>query len=193
MDYTYKIVLGSASPRRAQILKEAGFDFSVKTTDKDEVLLENAAPVEQVCHLAKQKAIFIFPDLSNDEILITSDTIVVQNHQILGKPKSIEEAKSFLQAYSGSNHSVITAVCIKNKDSDFVFYEETKVFFNEISVEDMDVYLETNSWKDKAGGYGIQDSFGKKHISSISGCYYNVMGFPMARFYQEFQKWIKEK
>ncbi|MCT4665802.1 MAG: Maf family protein [Flavobacteriales bacterium] len=184
-----KIILGSQSPRRKELFETCGFSVEILSQSIDETFNKTLTPIEGVMDIAKRKAEVLVSKLPKGHILVTADTIVLQDGKILGKPKNEDEAKAFFKAYSDSFHEVVTGVCIYQNENFYCFYEQTKVYFYPIDSLGMDQYIATLSWKDKAGGYGIQDSFGKKYIHKIEGCYYNVMGFPMARFNQELKKW----
>lgn len=189
----YNLILASNSPRRQQLFKDVDLDFDVRVVETSEALTKGLTVEEQVMKLAEEKALAQQTMITSTELLVTADTIVVQNNEILGKPKDREEARTFLEAYSGNAHRVLTGVCIKTKDKQHVFYEDTKVFFNSISPEVISGYLNQNTFQDKAGAYGIQDSIGKWSISKIDGCYYNVMGFPMAEFINQLQRFLEDE
>lgn len=178
----YRLILASNSPRRQQLFQDVGLEFKVRVRETSEALSDNLSVEDQVMALAIEKAEAQNEVMANHDLIVTADTIVVQNNTILGKPKHREEANTFLKAYSGNSHRVLTGVCIKTKDRQYAFYEETRVYFNLINDDVIQDYLNQNTFQDKAGAYGIQDSIGKWSISKIDGCYYNVMGFPMASF-----------
>lgn len=189
----YNLILASNSPRRQQLFTDVGLTFNVRAIETSEAINANLNVEDQVMALALEKA-----DAQNDimqkhDLVITADTIVVQNNTILGKPKNRLQAKAFLEGYSGHSHRVLTGVCIKTLNKQHVFYEETKVCFNKISPEVIQNYLNQNTFQDKAGAYGIQDSIGKWCISKIDGCYYNVMGFPMAKFITQLQRFLSNE
>lgn len=186
----HKLILASGSPRRKQLLEETGFSFEIRTIETPETIQPNLSVEDQVMYLANQKAEAQNEILKPNEIVITADTIVVQNNEILGKPKSREEAKAFLKGYSNHKQRVLTGICIHTQDITQTFFEETTVYFNEISDSVIETYLNQNTFQDKAGAYGIQDSIGKWCISKIDGCYYNVMGFPVAKFVQELNRFL---
>lgn len=190
---SFKVILATNSPRRQQLFNDIGFQFTKRVIETDETLLEGLSPSDQVMNLAKQKALAQRHLLKNDELIIAADTIVVQNNVILGKPKNSEEAKSFLRAYSGNSHKVLSGVCLYTSTGIHTFYEETTVYFNTISESVIESYLGQNTYSDKAGAYGIQDSIGKWSISKIDGCYYNVMGFPMSKFITELSQFLNHE
>lgn len=187
------MILATNSPRRQQLFSDIALDYKIRVIETDETLLENLSSKDQVMNLAKQKALAQKDLINSEEIIISADTIVVQNNRILGKPKNADEAKSFLKAYSNNSHKVLSGVCIYTTDKIHTFYEETTVFFNPISDDVIQSYLNQNTYSDKAGAYGIQDSIGKWCISKIDGCYYNVMGFPMAKFTQELSNFLENE
>ena len=189
----YQLILASNSPRRQQLFKDIGLTFNVRAIETSEALSLHLSVEDQVMALAIEKAEAQVSVMSDTDLIVTADTIVVQNKVILGKPKDRAEAKSFLEAYSGNSHRVLTGVCIKTKYKQEAFYEETRVHFNPISDAVIEGYLDQNTFQDKAGAYGIQDSIGKWCISKIDGCYYNVMGFPMAKFNTQLQRFLSDE
>lgn len=188
----HTLILASNSPRRKQLLNDVGFNFIVRVIETSESLIEGLSVEDQVMNLAKEKALAQKDVLQENEIVITADTIVVQNNLILGKPKSINEARMFLKRYSNSSHRVLTGICLHSSSKTKTFFEETKVYFNPISDEVISEYLHQGTYSDKAGAYGIQDSIGKWCISKIDGCYYNVMGFPIAKFALELKTFLEK-
>ena len=180
-------VLGSQSPRRRELFAGVGLQFRVQIADIDEKLsgTDIAKNTEQ---LALQKAEAI--SINDSECLVTADTLVGLNKEILGKPKTEKEAAQMLRSLSNTWHDVFTGVCIKYKNKTYTFHERTLVFINPLSDQDIAHYIQHYNPMDKAGAYGIQDWFGLTQVGEIKGCYYNVMGFPMPRFYNELQKII---
>jgi len=187
---TYNIILGSASPRRKQLLTELGIDFTIKTTRKEEHYPEQLDGSEIAKFLAKQKAEFILEELSGNFLLITVDTIVVKKKEILHKPKDEDDAKRILKNLSGKSHKVISGVCIKSEKKEVVFSSETEVTFKELSEDEIIYYIENFKPFDKAGSYGIQEWIGYIGIERINGSYNNVVGFPTAEFYQKLKLFI---
>ena len=190
---SYTLILASNSPRRQQLFTDVGLTFNVRVKETSEALSDNLSVEDQVMALAVEKAEAQNGMMSETDLIVTADTIVVQNNTILGKPTSREEARTFLEAYSNHSHRVLTGVCIKTKDKLVAFYEETRVYFNPINSEVIEDYLNQNTFQDKAGAYGIQDSIGKWSISKIDGCYYNVMGFPMAKFVTQLDQFLSDE
>ena len=180
----YRIVLGSQSARRQQLLKGLDIDFEIKTLDNTEEIFPADMPAGEVApYLARRKAEALQP-LADDELLITADTVVVVDGKIYGKPSDKEEARSMLQTLSGRMHEVITGVAITTAERSVVFSVSTKVWFTHISTEDIDYYIERYRPFDKAGSYGIQEWIGFVGIERIEGSFYNVMGLPIHRIYR---------
>ena len=180
----YRIVLGSQSARRQQLLKGLDIDFEIKTLDNTEEIFPADMPAGEVApYLARRKAEALQP-LADDELLITADTVVVVDGKIYGKPSDKEEARSMLQTLSGRMHEVITGVAITTAERSVVFAVSTKVWFTHISTEDIDYYIERYRPFDKAGSYGIQEWIGFVGIERIEGSFYNVMGLPIHRIYR---------
>lgn len=185
------LLLASQSPRRHQILQEAGFDFQVLRIEADEDFDKTLAP-DQVCeYLAKHKSKHYPGDIS-PKVLVTADTIVWIDGQVLNKPADAAEAKAMLQQLSGRTHEVYTGVCLRNEQKTKVFHARTEVRFHQLSNEEIEAYIATGSPFDKAGSYGIQDWMGYLGVAGIEGCFYNVMGFPVSRFYRELQAFCEE-
>jgi len=181
-------VLGSQSPRRQQLFTDLGLDFVVKTADIDEVLSEDGLATNTE-HLALQKAMAI--EARPNECLVTADTLVGLDGKILGKPADLIEAKEMIQRLGNKWHEVVTGVCVSYQGKQIIFHEKTEVLIKDIAEEDLEYYISHYNPVDKAGSYGIQDWFGLTHVEAIKGCYYNVMGFPMPRFYKELKNIVK--
>lgn len=186
----YTITLGSASPRRKQLLAELAIEFSIKTTQKEEKYPENLDGAEIAEFLAKQKAEVISKELTGNYLLITADTIVIQNNEILHKPTDKDDAQRILQNLSGKSHKVISGVCIKSAKKEVVFSSETEVTFNKLSEDEIRFYIEKFKPFDKAGSYGIQQWIGYIGIEKIKGSYNNVVGLPTAELYQKLKLFI---
>lgn len=180
------IILASASPRRKEILKLADLKFDVMPSDAQEITTKTA-PNEVVMELASIKAKDIYKKSEKQSMIVGADTVVAYQGQILGKPTDEADAKRMLTMLSGQTHEVYTGVCIIEDGKTKTFYEETKVTFYEISDEQIDHYIKTGEPMDKAGSYGIQGK-AAVFIKGIEGDYYNVVGFPIARFLQEITK-----
>lgn len=179
----HKIILASGSPRRQQFLKDLDLDFEIRLKDVEEIYPEGLKAEEITNFLAELKANAFEGELKENDILITSDTIVWFNEKALGKPKDYEDAFQILQSLSDATHDVITSVCIKTAGKTDVFYELTKVTFNPLSDEAIQYYLENYKPYDKAGAYGIQEWIGFIGVSRIEGSYANVMGLPVDKVY----------
>ena len=180
------IILASASPRRKEILELADLKFDVMPSDAQEITTKTA-PNEVVMELASIKAKDIYKKSEKQSMIVGADTVVAYQGQILGKPIDEADAKRMLTMLSGQTHEVYTGVCVIEDEKIKTFYEETKVTFYEISDEQIDHYIKTGEPMDKAGSYGIQGK-AAVFIKGIEGDYYNVVGFPIARFLQEITK-----
>lgn len=180
------IILASASPRRKEILELADLKFDIMPSDAQEITTKTA-PNEVVMELASIKAKDIYKKSEKQSMIVGADTVVAYQGQILGKPTDEADAKRMLTMLSGQTHEVYTGVCIIEDGKTKTFYEETKVTFYEISDEQIDHYIKTGEPMDKAGSYGIQGK-AAVFIKGIEGDYYNVVGFPIARFLQEITK-----
>lgn len=180
------IILASASPRRKEILELADLKFDVMPSDAQEITTKTA-PNEVVMELASLKAKDIYKKSEKQSMIVGADTVVAYQGQILGKPTDKADAKRMLTMLSGQTHEVYTGVCVIEDGKTKTFYEETKVTFYEISDEQIDYYIKTGEPMDKAGSYGIQGK-AAVFIKGIEGDYYNVVGFPIARFLQEITK-----
>ena len=184
----HRIILASGSPRRQQFLKELDVDFEIQLKDIEEIYPEHLQAEEITNFLAKLKASAFVLNLQENDILITSDTIVWLNNKALGKPKDYEDAFKMLTEMSGTTHKVITSVCIKTTNKESVFYEETLVTFTKLSSDEIKYYLNNYQPFDKAGSYGIQEWIGLVAIEKIEGSYANVVGLPTHRLYEELMK-----
>lgn len=191
----YQVILASNSPRRKEILEQVGIPFTV-TPSKVEEVITRTKPYEVVLDLSMQKAQDVASSISEEykdmmAIVIGADTVVSLKGGILGKPKDKEDARQMLSRLQGNTHSVFTGVSLvilkEDKLKLLQFYEETKVEVYPMSSQEIETYLSSEEYKDKAGSYGIQGKFGA-YIKGIQGDYYNVVGFPIARFIQELKK-----
>jgi len=180
----YPIFLASNSPRRKDMLKMLGVQFKIISVDLDEVLKENESPVKTVKRLAKEK-LELAAKKVNDGIIITADTIVVIDKLRIGKPKNKKDAEKILTLLSGKSHFVYTGFSIKNisRNKQVTDYSKTKVTFRDLTKAEIKEYINSGSPMDKAGAYGIQDDYGSVFVDKISGCYYNVLGFPASKIY----------
>jgi len=179
----FQLVLGSKSPRRQELLAGMGFDFDVRTKDTDEDFPDYLSPEKVPVYLAELKAMALLDELKKGEVLITSDTIVLLENEILGKPTSPENAKEMLLKLSAKSHEVITGVHLKSLEKSHSFSVSTKVFFKPLTEEMIDFYVENYKPFDKAGAYGIQEWIGFVGVERIEGSYFNVVGLPVAELW----------
>jgi septum formation protein len=179
----FQLVLGSKSPRRQELLVGMGFDFEVRTKDTDEDFPHYLSLEKVPVYLAELKAMALFEELKKGEVLITSDTIVLLENEILGKPNSPENAKEMLLKLSAKSHEVITGVHLKSLEKSHSFSVSTKVFFKPLTEEMIDFYVENYKPFDKAGAYGIQEWIGFIGVERIEGSYFNVVGLPVAELW----------
>ncbi|MFT6632158.1 MAG: septum formation protein [Bacteriovoracaceae bacterium] len=186
-EFKYKLILGSQSPRRKELLKASFLKYEIVIADLDEISeLEN--PEEIVVDLALQKARAVYKSVDDERsFVIGADTIVVYENEILGKPKDIAEARETLNKLSGHEHQVLTGVSFVYKNNEYSFYETTQVKFQKITPDLLELYLETGDSLDKAGAYGIQAS-ALSFIDSINGSYSNVVGFPIDKVILHLKK-----
>lgn len=178
------LILASKSPRRQQLLADLALEFTIKVKDTEEIYPDDLDKEKVPEYLAKLKA-KAFLDELKDEILITSDTIVLLENEILGKPKDEEDAFLMLKKLSAKMHLVVTGVCLLSSEKEVSFSEVTRVYFKPISDEAIKYYLDHFKPYDKAGSYGIQEWIGMTGIEKIEGSYFNVMGLPVHRVYEE--------
>jgi len=184
-----RLILASSSPRRAQILRDAGLVFSIISSAVDETPIPGEAPGELVLRLANAKAELVAARSVGPSIVVAADTVVVLEGQILGKPRSTDDARHMLEKLSGRTHSVVTGVSlIRLPDVEQrAFVETTLVHFDRLSANEITRYLATDEPHDKAGAYAIQGRAGR-YIPRIEGCYYNVVGLPLARLLSELHE-----
>ena len=184
----YKIVLGSNSPRRRELLAGLDIDFEVQTIPGiDESFPETLRPDEVPVYIAKKKAEAYIPSMPADELLITADTIVWTFGEILGKPKDREDAIAMLRKLSGRVHEVITGVCITTKEKTVSFSASSAVCFAGLDEEEIIYYVDKYRPFDKAGSYGIQEWIGYVAVEAINGSFYNVMGLPIHQLYKNLR------
>ncbi len=188
--FNKKIILASASPRRAELLTLAGIQFEVCASNIEEIIDSNLPPTEIVKDLAAQKSAAVHQK-ETGQITLGADTIVVLENEILGKPKDLNEAKKMLHKLSGKNHEVITGVAINYGENKNSFAVVTNVFFKELSIEQIDYYVQNFQPIDKAGAYAIQEYIGAVGIEKIEGDYYNVVGLPVQRVVEVLEKILK--
>ncbi len=187
-----RIILASNSPRRKELLAALDIDFTVDTGTSFVETYSPDTPHERVPELmSRGKSLGFHRELDSDEILVTSDTMVLCGKEILGKPADRKDAERMLKLLSGREHQVITAVTIRDQEHEKTFSVTSSVFFKELSNSEIDYYIDTYKPFDKAGAYGIQEWIGYIGITGIEGSFYNVMGFPTQRFYDELQSFLK--
>ena len=182
-----KILLGSNSPRRKELLQSLGFDFEVVSIDCDEVFPENLSVENIAGYLSELKA-DAYRNLEKNEILLTSDTIVTFEGKVLGKPKNREEAVEMLSHLSGKTHQVYTGISFKTSEKIITKTDVAEVEFTEISNDEMDFYIKKYQPFDKAGSYGIQEWLGMAKISRINGSFYTIMGLPTHLVYETLKE-----
>jgi len=188
MKQSRPILLGSQSPRRSFLMKEAGFEVRIETIDVDESFPKEMEAEFVAEYISKKKADAYISSLRGDEMGIVADTIVHLDGKILGKPKGKEGAKEMIRSMSGKKHDVFTGVTLFDKEKQISFTGHSEVFFGDLSDEEIEFYIDNYEPYDKAGAYGIQDWIGFTKISKIVGSYSNIMGLPMHMVYQEIQK-----
>lgn len=184
----YQIILASQSPRRHQMLRELGVSFEIKTREVDEIYPEGLRPEEVPLYLAELKSKAFEKDMESNQLVITADTIVCVDDWILGKPVDRTDAFNMLKALSGRSHQVISGVCLQSVEKKVSFSTITHVHFKVLSDEEINYYIENYKPFDKAGAYGIQEWIGFIGIDGIEGSYFNVVGLPIQRLYQELSK-----
>lgn len=182
----YKVVLASNSPRRKQLLGGLGIPFEVKVLPHiDESFPHDMPPAEVAEHIACGKAAAYRPLMAPDELVITADTIVIAEGEVLGKPRDADDVRRMLGLLSDRKHQVVTGVCITTEQRKKSFSATTDVTFKKLTRQEIDYYLENFQPYDKAGAYGVQEWIGYIGVSAINGSFYNVMGFPIQRIYTE--------
>ncbi len=182
------IILGSQSPRRRELLAGLNIPFEAITIDVEEVYPPSLPAAQVPEYLAQLKASAYADSLEPDTLLITADTVVVLQDQILGKPRNAQDARHMIDMLSGCMHQVITGVCLTTNEYSRTFSSTTQVTFAELTPAEIDFYVEQYRPMDKAGSYGIQEWIGYIGITHISGSYFNVMGLPVQRLYRELKK-----
>jgi len=183
-DEKMRWILASHSPRRKEILENIGLSFKIKTNSREEI--SSKIIPEKICEdIACIKSEGIITKV--DEIAISADTVVVLDEELLGKPEDIDQAEEYLRRLSGRSHQVMTGLALRTSDKLISSYASTKVFFRELQDKDIEFYLKSYEWADKAGGYGIQGNAGL-FVERIEGCYFNVVGFPLSLFYTLTEK-----
>lgn len=184
----YQITLASNSPRRKELLSGLNLDYKVKILpDIDETYPDTLKGEDIPLYIARKKAEAYKSIMSKNELIITADTIVYTDGEVLGKPKDEADACRMLHALSGRSHQVITGVCITTSRFQRSFASVTEVTFDTLTDEEIDFYISTYNPMDKAGAYGIQEWIGFIGVSKLNGSYFNVMGLPVQRLYRELK------
>ncbi len=184
----YKLVLASESPRRQQLLRELGLEFEVRPSFMEEFYPEELGMTAIPVYLAELKADALKNEMKENELLITADTIVWKDDQVMNKPKSRNEAIAMLKSLSGAQHQVITGMHLMSVSKKVSFHAVTEVCFDELTDEEIIYYVDHYSPYDKAGAYGIQEWIGYVGINRIDGSFYNVMGLPIHKLYQHLKE-----
>ena len=184
----HQIILASKSPRRQELLKNIVPEFEIRTKETEEVYPNNIAAKDVPVYLAQLKAKAFIASMKDNELIITSDTVVAMKGVLYGKPKDREEAIDILEQISGNSHEVITGVCLRSKNTEVLFSELTKIKFRDLSKTEIEYYVDNYQPYDKAGAYAIQEWIGMVGIEKIEGDYFNVMGLPLFRLNQELKK-----
>ena len=186
----YNFILGSNSPRRKEIHKEIGLDFSIFPSNIDENFNKEIDLEDIPVFLAEKKANALKNKLKENDILITADTIVIYKNELLSKPENSYQAKEMLEKLSGKSHKVITGVCLLSKNNKSIFSSKTIVTFNDLDKFEIEFYVNKYKPFDKAGSYGIQEWVGLIGVKKIEGSYTNVVGLPASMVYTELKKFI---
>jgi septum formation protein len=182
------IILASKSPRRKQLLEQMGFNVKVEPIDIQETFPESVEIDDVAEYLAIKKSKNYTKFIEDNTILVTSDTIVVVENTILGKPQNYEQAKEYLTLLSSKTHKVITGCCLRTKEKIKHFSQKSIVKFKALTEDEINYYIENFKPYDKAGAYGIQEWIGTIGIESIQGDYYNIVGFPCSKFFESVQE-----
>ena len=185
----FKILLASKSPRREQIIRELGLNYEKILLDTEETYPKSLNHRQIAPFLAEKKSLSFTNKFCKNEILLTSDTIVINQGEVLEKPKDKQSAKEMLRKLSGHSHEVITGICLRDNSKKFVDSDCSTVYFNHISDSDIDYYINNFDPYDKAGSYGIQEWIGLSHIKRIDGSYSNIMGLPSHLIYEKLCEW----
>lgn len=182
----YKVILSSNSPRRKELFAGLGIDFEVRVISGIDESYPSDIPLKNVPqYIAKEKAAAY--DIATDELVVTADTVVIVDNEILGKPVDEDEARKMLRKLSGRSHEVITGVCLTTCELQRSFAVTSEVTFKKLSEEEIEYYVKNYHPLDKAGAYGIQEWIGYIGVTSLYGSYFNVMGMPVQRIYEELR------
>lgn len=185
---SYRIILASNSPRRKELLTGLGISFEVLTLPSiEESFPDTLKGGEIPLFLAKKKCDAYHELLKDNTLVITADTIVWHQGEVLGKPKDRREAIEMISKLSGDSHTVYTGVCVRSHEKEVSFYSESEVFFDKLTLSEIEYYVDTFKPFDKAGSYGVQEWIGYIGVKRIEGSYFNIMGLPIQRLYQELK------
>lgn len=185
----YHIILASNSPRRKELLRGLDIAFDVRVQpDIAEDYPADTAPADVAAYISREKANAYKDTIAENELVITADTVVIVGNEILGKPHDDAEAKEMLHKISGRKHQVVTGVCLTTTEKQRYFSVSTDVTFKNLKEEEIDYYIETYSPLDKAGAYGIQEWIGYIGVTALEGSYFNVMGLPVQRIWEELNR-----
>lgn len=185
-----KVVLASNSPRRKELLAGLDIDFEVRVLKGIDESYPESLPTKEIAQYISQKKAQAYT-IAEDELLLTADTIVVLGDEVMGKPSDEADAKRMLRALAGNTHQVITGVCMKTLDRESSFSVVTDVTFKNLTDEEIDYYVSKYQPYDKAGSYGIQEWIGYVGVTGLKGSYFNVMGLPVQRIYEEMKNFLK--
>lgn len=186
-----KIILGSNSPRRRELMAGLDLEFTIDTSNTfEESMDEDVQPSQIPVLMAKGKSHGFHRPLDENEVLVTADTVVLVDGKVLGKPHSREQAIDMLRELSGKTHEVVTAVTIRDNQKETTFTDSTFVTFQPLEDSEIEYYIDRYKPFDKAGSYGVQEWIGYVAISRLEGSFYNVMGFPVHKVYKELQAFI---
>ncbi len=181
-----RVILASSSPRRQELMKEFNLDFEVMVKPVDERFTGNMSIYDESMQISKRKAKAIFDDVDGDVIVIGSDTIVVQDGIIYGKPKDYQDAVNMLSIFSNNKHEVISSLCLlvrkDNQIYEEITYDKCDVYVDKMSNDEINEWINSNDVYSKAGAYAIQEGFGK-YVKSINGDYFSIVGFPIHKLY----------
>lgn len=186
----FRLILASGSPRRRELLKDLGLEFEIIVRDWNESYPDGLKGKEIALYLAEAKASTFLPEIKDNEIVLTADTIVWCDEKVLDKPADRADAVSIIRELSDNTHEVITGVCLLSKKKKRTFCSSTKVTFARLTDDEIDYYIDNFNPFDKAGAYGIQEWIGLAACSHIEGSYFNVMGLPVEQVYKELKQFI---
>lgn len=192
LSLTRPLILASNSPRRKQLLNDAGFNFTIEVLPTDETFPDNTMPEDVAGYISEQKA-EMFRNKRIGKLVLTADTVVVLDHHILGKPENASDAYSMLRLLSGKTHKVITAVSLLTDDTITTLSDMALVTFDELEETEIKYYIEHYKPFDKAGSYGIQEWIGMIGIKKIEGSFYTIMGLPVQKVYQLLKPFVSQE